>query len=192
MLAREGSRWTQGPGARDEGAADSQLLVEHNQVSVQAGRNCPLALTQPEQAGWIGRCRDTRLLQAQVEEANGVPHRGVHGQGAAGDRSATGDRRPSRADDDLGAGEAVAAVGHARGVDRVGDKPHSLRPLGPEREPERGRVDMDAVADQLAADLGEVEDGARDSGLAVVQRAHRVEQVRRAARAAPRRTAARA
>ena len=56
-------------------------------------------------------------------------------------------------------------------------------PLGRDGGTHGGRMDVDAVADDLGRDQVALEDGADEAGLAMAERRHAVEQVRRVTRA---------
>ncbi len=74
------------------------------------------------------------------------------------------------------AGEGVGAVGHAGGGDAVGDEDGALA-FETEPKADECGVNVDAVADELGEEVLLFEDVAEDAGLAVVERAHGVEDV---------------
>ena len=100
--------------------------------------------------------------------------------GASRDRAAFGEGRDAVFDRDGKRAENVVAVGHSRRGHRVGDE-HDV-PVGDEIEgiPHSVGGGVDAVGDELGddrADGGLVDRGECRAGIAVVDGAHRVEQV---------------
>ena len=78
--------------------------------------------------------------------------------------------------DHLAAQVEGLALRHAVGPHGVADDKRPV-PQQPEGGPQHRRVDVEAVANQLAPDTAVVEHGAHHAGLPVVEAAHGVEQV---------------
>jgi hypothetical protein len=105
-----------------------------------------------------------------------VSHRGDHRHGAAAEHAvvATGD---AVAHVDLDAAEPVTAVAHVCGCDRIGDERSAPRHRA-ERDLDHIVGDVLAVHDQLDDHVVTRQRAAGDTGVAVGDRAHRVEEVR--------------
>ena len=89
------------------------------------------------------------------------------------------------ADIDLAPGEPVPARRHAQRRHRIAHDGNAARRAAGEapHEPEHRRVDVQPVGDHPDRDPLVLEDGRGRPGFAVVERRHRVEQVRRVSRA---------
>ena len=151
-----------------------QPVVEHDDVRLAAPPEHPQLGPPGERAGHGGRGRDR--VDEGSSECVQVPHRVDHRHDAAG-KDAVGAAGDAVADLDLDAAEAELRVAGTGGCDRVGDErdparrrpPDELRGLGREVMPVEDHLDDHVVADER---------GARDPGVAVAERPHRVEEVR--------------
>ena len=103
----------------------------------------------------------------------------IHRRGAARDRVRARHARDPVDDIDGQRPEPVTAVGHPRGGHRVGHQRHPVRPGAAADMPVQGGIDVHAVGDQFHRHPRVLEQRDHRAGLAGVDRAHRVEQMRR-------------
>src|SRR5699024_10066289 len=89
-------------------------------------------------------------LQRDAHVEDGPLHAVVQAGGAAGDDAGlVGQGGAGPLDGDGLAAQTVLPVGQAAGHHAVGDQDDPVVPKGVEGEPDHGRVDVDAVGDQL-------------------------------------------
>ena len=153
-----------------------EVVVEHHQVGAEAhleGTHPVAQADGPRRGGG----HHPRGVGDRDSGVHGVPQRGVHGQGAAGDRAVAGQSGHPVGDGDGLAAQLVLAVGHSGGGHRVGDQRGPVRAGGRGGEGQHAVVQVHPVGDQLADHGGRVEQGHHRPRLAVVHRPHPVEQV---------------
>src|SRR5215210_6576666 len=134
----------------------------------------------PEEARRVERGEAREVGFGEAERAGGAD--GVeHGDDRAGDAAALVARATGLDRDGL-APDAVLAVAEARGRDRVADERDARRRLAAQDEAEHERVAVDAVGDEVYRHVVSEESPADRPRLAVVERRHRVEEVRHVSR----------
>ena len=136
--------------------------------------------SRPQHRGRRGAGGVDHVEQRQACGAHGEADRRVHGERGAGDRAGAvpvGQPCDAVAHLDRHRAEPVVAVRSARGGHRVGDEDGSgrARPRTPVRSTAGCRCTPSAIS---STSTRGVEQGADGAGVAVVERAHRVEEVR--------------
>ncbi len=152
------------------------IISESSRAAAAAAPGGPRG---PPPPGPRARGDPARHVGDRQAERHEIAQRLIHRQRAAGER-AVGEAHAAQALRHALAAEPVFAVGHAGGRRAVG---HHVQPRDrAQRRADRARVHVQQIGDDLRV-FGVRERRADDAGIAVMQRRHRVEQVREAARA---------
>src|ERR671923_285526 len=159
--------------APDEHPLDVEPVVDDDDVGRRAGDEAERRLA--DHTGRHARRRLERTGEGDAERVE-IPDSFDHRQRAAGELAVRTAGDPV-ADLHFEAAEAVRAILKAGACHRVRDERHAARSGVPD-EPGRLRREVVSVEDDLDDHVGPRECGARDTRIAVAERAHRIEEVR--------------
>ena len=151
-------------------------LGENDQIRVIAGREFPLPISEPEDSrGNLGRQRNDQL-ERESRQLDHVLHGPAHRQDAAGKRSVS---KAGRAvgNGDLVLVESVLAIRHSACAYGIGDERDAMRHRQ-RGNPQDGRMDVDAVGDQLRGRTDGRQRRPDRARLAMIQPGHGVEEMR--------------
>ena len=156
---------------------DAEPSVEHDQIGHRIYSQNPVS-DQAKLAGRRGRANDRRVDERQPDTLDEYPERMLHRQHAArngavgqvGGRFAGGDR--------LAAKRGSAAGGKAGRGGPISDGEDARRALCGNRGSDEGWMHVRAVADDFGSDFFRLKNRAGQTGRAMVQRWHPVEEMR--------------
>ena len=163
-------------GALGHGDHHPQGRVEQDQVGVLARLQAALAVVDPDRLGGVAAGRRPQLGQRPAGGGLEVVQGPVEGEDAAG-QGPVGQADGAVHEEGRPAPDGVGALGQPGGLQGVADQDHALGPLGLHQQAHGGRVDVDVVGDQLAAELGGDQGSAEQPRLSMAERAHGVEGV---------------
>src|SRR5581483_3899278 len=76
---------------------------------------------------------------------------------------------------DVETSQAIPAIGHTRGAQCISDKHRAFRTFGPKKQLDYGRIDVNAISNDVRTKTVISEDRGQNSRVAMVQWAHSVE-----------------
>ena len=140
------------------------------------GARMPISESSPVMRAGLRVASGDGLGEAGSGELRKIANGAVERKRAAGERVLADDGAAVfHADFQLA--QPVSAVGHAGAGHRIGDEQGAVRSFGLPEKAHDGRVDVQAVADDLGEEVVVGEDFADQAGIAMVEAAHGVEGV---------------
>ena len=155
---------------------DLRVVVQQHKVAVLV-RFQPSLVRQADEIGGVLGEQGDELFQGVGGKGFQVAQGQVHGQGAARAAAAVGQLRVAVDYHHVVDAQLVVAVGQARGLDAVGDGNHTVQTLAAQKHLYRAGVQVAAVADGLAVNVGAGQHRTHDGGLMLVEQPHAVEGV---------------